>query len=56
MNRKWDTTPAADTVWAIYGDTDIMSWMGGAKSAMFQHDVEEDFFIQCSGYDERSVV
>jgi hypothetical protein len=52
VDAKFEVLPAADTTWSIVANSGVLHWMGGAKSAMFAHDLESDLFVQASTYDD----
>ena len=41
---KWDVTPDATSVYAIYGNTDAMWFSGNGQSALWQYSVENDLW------------
>ena len=50
VDDKWDTSLTTSSTYEIFGDTDRIYISGGAKSAIFQHDVEDDLILQGSSY------
>jgi hypothetical protein len=50
VDDKWESALTTDSLYEIYGDTDRIYVSGGAKSAIYEYDVEDDLVLQASSY------
>lgn len=46
VNRKWDTTPDATSLFEVWDDIHTCWFGGGAAAALYQHNVEADLPVQ----------
>lgn len=44
VEKPWDTNPANDSVFSVFGSTDTIYAMGGAAASMYKYNIESDLW------------